>query len=190
MIKTTDRLHGTHVDELGHRAERLTTKIWDTDNLTSTLTRWLRCGKIHYVLQHQHNCVLDADDATSLRMATGEPAVRRTGLLQIGQDKSALIVATVTALVAHHRLEPDERIALDAGNVPLGEILGRDMKRHTQTVDRAHGEDLVGGQQVLRVAAKATRYGTMLALLTETVYARPLMHRVPGELPRRWRPLG
>ncbi|WP_018685409.1 hypothetical protein [Actinokineospora enzanensis] len=179
---TVEQIRVVPVADFDYRVRTLTRWLRDTDSFTSAVARWLQVP-VEHVLHRQESVPLDVGDAAALEMEPGAAVRLRQGVLHAGLAGPTLLVAAVSARVAQHRLSPAARKALDAGDLPLGVVLGRyAVRRHTHSVTRVDEVDELGGRQVLRVRASLTVDGSLIAVVDETIYRRLLEHRVPGEL--------
>lgn len=181
-MTTVEQIRVVPVADFDHRVRTFTRWVRDTDSFTAAVGRWLQVP-VDHVLHRQESVPLDVEDAAALELDPGDTARLRRGVLQAALSGPTLLVAEVSARIAQHRLSPAARKALDAGDLPLGVVLGRyAVRRHTHSVTRVNEVDDVGGRQVLRVRASLTVDGNLIAVVDETVYRRLLEHRVPGEL--------
>lgn len=124
-------------------------------------------------------------EAKMLDVPPGTRVVVRDGFLVPAVGDPTVRLAAVTALVyeAALGLDIDERAVLRQGTVPLGELLGAAVQRATQFTVRIEGP-VQANAPVLYSQARLLMAGRPVALVTETTYGWPLLHRTPATAPQ------
>ncbi|GLY54821.1 hypothetical protein [Lentzea sp. NBRC 102530] len=162
---------------LASEAARLTRGLRGTRSFTRSLGAYLGTPLRRQPRLEDCRRPVSTSDAVFLDVDPGDPALYREGWLVPRIAGPAFYAAAISALVIEHRLPftLEQREALRAGEIPLGELL-EDAERSNHfayTIATRPQADF----PVIHVQATLLLGGVPVALVRETVLWRVLTHR-------------
>lgn len=176
MAEATAATHGGELspDEIDQR-DRLIARLWNTDNLGSTLAEQFGSPLHFHVPDRQRRPPSSLEcKALCLDTASAGHVLARSGVLFAAIPAAEpLRVATVRSVVAWNRLPYKTRLALQNDDeLPLAVALRQyGVRRHTEDAAPLDVVDDHGNQSLLRVRARLTLPGTRpVAVVDEIVY--------------------